>query len=323
MKTPPSETTQRPLRAVVADDERLMREQLCHRLREVCPGLEIVAEARNGREAVDLTREHAPDVVFLDIRMPGLTGIEAAREIAQLPTYAEAGDAPADWPGCEIVFVTAHDQYAIDAFEQGAVDYLLKPAERERLARTMERVRERIHQRRTASASPQGQVPGADPSGPGSPDTANHSDAPNPAAQDSDPSAPPLAIHTPALQGLLQRLAGELRLPIRPRLRWIQASSGNGLQLIPVDEVLFFMADEKYTRVRTATQEALIRKPIKELVEELDSEVFWQIHRSTVVNLRAIAKVIRDGDGRPRIRLRDCPEVLEVSRNHSGLFRGM
>lgn len=317
MKPLPSDPGPRSLRAVVADDERLMREQLCHRLREVCPGLEIVAEARNGREAVDLTREHAPDVVFLDIRMPGLTGIEAAREIAQLPTYAEAGDAPADWPGCEIVFVTAHDQYAIDAFEQGAVDYLLKPAERERLARTMDRVRERIHQRRTASASPRGQVPGADPSGPGS------SDAPNDAAQDSSPGAPPLAIHTPALQGLLQRLAGELSLPTRPRLRWIQASSGNGLQLIPVDEVLFFMADEKYTRVRTATQETLIRKPIKELVEELDSEVFWQIHRSTVVNLRAIAKVIRDGDGRPRIRLRDCPEVLEVSRNHSGLFRGM
>ena len=317
MRTLPPDSGSYPIRAVVADDERLMREQLCHRLREVCPGLEIVAEARNGREAVDLTREHAPDVVFLDIRMPGLTGIEAAREIAQLPTYAETGDTPADWPGCEIVFVTAHDQYAIDAFEQGAVDYLLKPAERERLARTMDRVRERIHQRRTASESTRGQAPGADPASPGS------SDAPNDAAQDSSPGAPPLAIHTPALQGLLQRLAGELRLPIRPRLRWIQASSGNGLQLIPVDEVLFFMADEKYTRVRTATQEALIRKPIKELVEELDSEVFWQIHRSTVVNLRAIAKVIRDGDGRPRIRLRDCPEVLEVSRNHSGLFRGM
>ena len=317
MKLLPSDPAPPPLRAVVADDERLMREQLCHRLREVCPGLEIVAEARNGREAVDLTREHAPDVVFLDIRMPGLTGIEAAREIAQLPTYAETGDTPADWPGCEIVFVTAHDQYAIDAFEQGAVDYLLKPAERERLARTMDRVRERIHQRRTASESTRGQAPGADPASPGS------SDAPTDAAQDSSPGAPPLAIHTPALQGLLQRLAGELSLPTRPRLRWIQASSGNGLQLIPVDEVLFFMADEKYTRVRTATQETLIRKPIKELVEELDSEVFWQIHRSTVVNLRAIAKVIRDGDGRPRIRLRDCPEVLEVSRNHSGLFRGM
>ena len=320
MTNPSPETSQRPLRAVVADDERLMREQLRHRLLEVCPGLEIVAEARNGREAVALTREHAPDVVFLDIRMPGLTGIEAAREIAQLPTYAETGDTPADWPGCEIVFVTAHDQYAIDAFEQGAVDYLLKPAERERLARTMGRVRERIHQRRTASASPRGQVPGADSAGTASPDVPSET---NESSPDSGPSAPLLAIHTPALQGLLQRLAGELSLPTRPRLRWIQASSGNGVQLIPVEEVLFFMADEKYTRVRTATQEALIRKPIKELVEELDSEVFWQIHRSTVVNLRAIAKVIREDDGRPRIRLRDCPEVLEVSRNHSGLFRGM
>lgn len=320
MTNPSPETSQRPLRAVVADDERLMREQLRHRLLEVCPGLEIVAEARNGREAVALTREHAPDVVFLDIRMPGLTGIEAAREIAQLPTYADAGDAHADWPGCEIVFVTAHDQYAIDAFEQGAVDYLLKPAERERLARTMDRVRERIHQRRTASASPRGQVPGADSAGTASPDVPSET---NESSPDSGPSAPLLAIHTPALQGLLQRLAGELSLPTRPRLRWIQASSGNGVQLIPVEEVLFFMADEKYTRVRTATQEALIRKPIKELVEELDSEVFWQIHRSTVVNLRAIAKVIREDDGRPRIRLRDCPEVLEVSRNHSGLFRGM
>ncbi|MFM7555535.1 MAG: LytR/AlgR family response regulator transcription factor [Verrucomicrobiota bacterium] len=317
MKTPPPDPTQRPLRAVVADDERLMREQLRHRLREVCPGLEIVAEARNGREAVDLTREHAPDVVFLDIRVPGLTGIEAAREIAQLPTYAEAGIAHADWPGCEVVFVTAHDQYAIDAFEQGAVDYLLKPAERERLARTVDRVRERIHQRRTASESGRETAAAVDPSvvGPaGHPDEAN---------QAAPPASPPLAIHTPALQGLLQGLAGELSLPTRPRLRWIQATAGNGLQLIPVEDVLFFMADEKYTRVRTAAQEALIRKPIKELVEELDSEVFWQIHRSTVVNLRAIAKVIRDGDGRPRIRLRDCPEVLEVSRNHSGLFRGM
>ena len=317
MKTTPPESAQRPLRAVVADDERLMREQLRHRLLEVCTGLEIVAEARNGREAVDLTREHAPDVVFLDIRMPGLTGIDAAREIAQLPTYAEAGADHADWPGCEIVFVTAHDQYAIDAFEQGAVDYLLKPAERERLARTLDRVRERIHQRRAASESGRAESARVDPF---ATDPAGH---PGAAGAVCPSASQPLAIHTPALQGLLQRLAGELNLPTRPRLRWIQATAGSGLQLIPVEEVLFFIADEKYTRVRTATQEALIRKPIKELVEELDSEVFWQIHRGTVVNLRAIAKVIRDGDGRPRIRLRDCPEVLEVSRNHSGLFRGM
>jgi DNA-binding LytR/AlgR family response regulator len=298
----------RGLRALLADDERLMREQLRHRLEEVCPGIEIVAEARNGREAVELTREHAPDVVFLDIRMPGLTGIEAAREIGQLPTFESILGQRADWPGCEIVFVTAYDQYAIDAFEHGAIDYILKPAERERLGRTLDRVRERIQQRRSA----QGQA----------------EDATLPASEigscpSGDSTAQPLPIHTPALLGLLQKLAGELRLPTQPRLRWIQASQGSGLQLIPVEEVLFFMSDEKYTRVRTANQETLIRKPIKELIEELDSEVFWQIHRSTVVNLRAIAKVVRESDGRPRIRLKDCAEILEVSRSHSGLFRGM
>lgn len=317
MPPPTPEPDQRPLRALLADDERLLRDQLRHRLEEVCPDLEIVAEARNGREAVDFTREHAPDVVFLDIRMPGLTGIEAAREIAQLPTFSEAGDDHADWPGCEIVFVTAHDQYAIDAFEQGAVDYLLKPAERERLGRTLARVQARILQRRATNVPPRlDRRPSADTSVSTEPGVTD-------GAMEEPSGGAPLAIHTPALQGLLRRLAGELHLPTRPRLRWIQATSGNGLQLIPIDDVLFFMADEKYTRVRTATQEALIRKPIKELVEELDSEVFWQIHRSTVVNLRAIAKVIREDDGRPRIRLRDCPEVLEVSRSHSGLFRGM
>ncbi len=301
------ETSVGIVRAVVADDERLMREHLRNRLEEVCPGIDII-EARNGREAVDLTREHAPDVVFLDIRMPGLTGIEAAREISQLPTFEDRGNGQDDWPGCEIVFVTAHDQYAIDAFEHGAIDYLLKPAERERLDRALVRVRNRILQRKMARArTPDTPCPASE-SGP---------------LQPGNPPDQPLAIHTPALQGLLQKLAGELHLSTRPRLRWIQASTGNGLQLVPVEEVLFFMADEKYTRVRTATQEVLIRKPIKELIEELDSDVFWQIHRSTIVNLRAIARIVRDSDGRPRIRLRNCEETLEVSRSHGGLFRGM
>ena len=122
---------------MVADDERLMREQLCHRLREVCPGLEIVAEARNGREAVDLTREHAPDVVFLDIRMPGLTGIEAAREIAQLPTKPATGEAPADWPGFGTVSGTAHDPYPLDPFDQRPLDHRLQPAARDAQSRTL------------------------------------------------------------------------------------------------------------------------------------------------------------------------------------------
>src|SRR3954468_7993994 len=128
------------IRAVIADDERLMREQLRARLSEVWPELEIVAEAKNGIEAVDLTQQHHPDLVFLDIRMPGMTGIDAARQIAQLPTHDEADG----WPGCEIVFITAYDQYAVEAFEQGVVDYVLKPAERERLQLTVERIKKRM-----------------------------------------------------------------------------------------------------------------------------------------------------------------------------------
>ncbi|HEV7914147.1 MAG TPA: response regulator, partial [Albitalea sp.] len=127
-------------RALIADDERLMREQLRARLAEVWPELQIVAEAKNGLEAVELTAQHQPDLVFLDIRMPGMTGVDAARQIAQLPTADDADG----WPGCEIVFITAYDQYAVEAFEQGVVDYVLKPAERERLALTVERIRKRM-----------------------------------------------------------------------------------------------------------------------------------------------------------------------------------
>ncbi len=130
-------------RALIADDERLMRDQLRARLQEVWPELEIVAEAKNGQEAVALTEQHHPDIVFLDIRMPGLTGVDAARQIAQLPTYEEADG----WPGCEIVFITAYDQYAVQAFEQGVVDYVLKPAERERLMVTVQRIRKRLADR--------------------------------------------------------------------------------------------------------------------------------------------------------------------------------
>src|SRR5687768_14807221 len=137
-------------RALIADDERLMRDQLRARLGEVWPELEIVAEAKNGLEAVELTKQHQPDLVFLDIRMPGMTGVDAARQIAQLPTLDEADG----WPGCEIVFITAYDQYAVEAFEQGVVDYVLKPAERERLTVTVERIRKRMAQRSQPDAEP-------------------------------------------------------------------------------------------------------------------------------------------------------------------------
>jgi DNA-binding LytR/AlgR family response regulator len=263
------------LRAVVADDERLMRDQLCARLAQVWPELEIVAQAKNGQEAVELVREHHPDVVFLDIRMPGMTGVEAAREIAQLPDD--------DHPLPEIVFITAYDEYAVKAFEQGATDYVLKPAEPERLRLTAQRVRARCQARR----------------------------------EGDDTQLSPQDAATP-LQQTLHRLSG----PPTP-LRWIQASVGASIQMLAVDEVLFFISDEKYTRVQTATTEALIRKPIKELVDELDPDRFWQIHRSTMVNVSAIAGVSRDFRGRQIVTVKGRPEKLEVSRSYIGLFKGM
>lgn len=266
-----------PVRCVIADDERLMREQLRARLAEVWPDLQIVAEAKNGTEAVELVAQHHPDLVFLDIRMPGLTGVDAARQIAQLPT----GD---DWDGCEIVFITAYDQYAIEAFEQGVADYVLKPAERERLQVTVERIRKRL--------------------------AAREGDAEGPAAQ--------------PLQQLLHKLATQMNPGGAPNyLRWIQATVGSAIQMIPVEEVLFFISDEKYTRVQTASIEALIRKPIKELVDELDPKMFWQIHRSTLVNANAISGVTRDLRGRQIVSVKGHPEKLEVSRSYTGLFKGM
>ena len=278
-------------RALIADDERLMREQLRARLAEAWPDLAIVGEARNGMEAVQLTESLHPDIVFLDIRMPGLTGVDAARQIAQLATHEEAAD---QWPGCEIVFITAYDQYAVEAFEQGVVDYVLKPAERERLAVTVERIRKRLDLRRRAASAP-------------------------PEASDAATDAPAPV----AMQQLLHKLAAKLNPAAPPALRWIQASVGQSIQMIPVEDVLFFISDEKYTRVQTATLEALIRKPIKELVEELDPDLFWQIHRSTLVNTRCIAGVSRDLRGRQLVAVKGRPEKLEVSRSFTGLFKGM
>ena len=271
-------------RALIADDERLLREQLRARLAEVWPELQIVAEAKNGTEALQLTEAHHPDLVFLDIRMPGMTGVEAARAIAQLPTDDDTPDA---WPGCEIVFITAYDQYAIEAFEQGVVDYVLKPAERERLLVTVERIKKRLAQRRSSDA-------------------------------ESDHDAPPAGM-----QQLLQKLATRMDPAKAPTLRWIQATVGQNIQMIPVEEVLFFISDEKYTRVQTATVEALIRKPIKELIDELDADLFWQVHRSTLVNTKYIAGVSRDLRGRQLVAVKGHSEKLEVSRSFSGLFKGM
>ena len=280
-----TDTPARP-RAVLADDERLMREQLRARLAEVWPELDIVAEAKNGLEAVDLVAQHRPDLVFLDIRMPGLTGVEAARQIAQLPPRAgHDGDKDSDDSDLppEIVFITAYDQYAVEAFEQGVADYVLKPAEAARLQLTTGRIRQRLASRGTPQEHP----------------------------------APPL-------QQLLHQLSSRLSPGQKPAyLQWIQASVGQSIQMIPVDDILFFISDEKYTRVQTAQLEALIRKPIKELVDELDPERFWQIHRSTLVNVKAIAGVSRDFRGRQIVAIKGHREQLEVSRSYAGLFKGM
>ena len=280
--------TPAPVRAVIADDERLMREQLRARLAEVWPDLQIVAEARNGLEAVELVNQHRPELVFLDIRMPGLTGVDAARQIAQME-IADDEHLP------EIVFITAYDQYAVEAFEHGVCDYVLKPAERERLQRTTQRIRDRLALREAPA-----------------PELGNSS----PSAHNTGPSPP--------LQQLLHKLAAQLNPAAAPKyLDWFPASVGQGIQMIAVAEVLFFISDEKYTRVQTPTVEALIRKPIKELIDELDPALFWQIHRSTLVNVKAIAGVTRDFRGRQIVTVRGHGEKLEVSRSYTTLFKGM
>ena len=273
-------------RAVIADDERLMRDQLRARLAQVWPALEIVAEAKNGLEAIQAVKDHQPDVIFLDIRMPGLTGVEAAKEIAQL----DLGD---ETLLPEMVFITAYDQYALDAFEQGAVDYVLKPAEPERLRVTADRLQKRLMQR---------------------------------AADDNSevaPSASTESAGAPSVQQLLHVLSAQLKGRPTQYLLWLQASVGHSIQMVSVDDVLFCVSDDKYTRVQTLKQEFLIRKPIKELVEELDPKVFWQIHRSTLVNVKAIAGVQRDERGRQEVLIKGRTDRLVVSRSASQLFRGM
>ena len=284
-------------RAVIADDERLMRDQLRARLAEAWPELHIVGEAKNGIEAVALVQEHRPDIAFLDIRMPGLTGVEAAKQIAQLPP-AEGED---DTLLPEIVFITAYDQYAVEAFEQGVVDYVLKPAERDRLALTVARLRLRLAARQNMA------------------DNGLSNEVSNELSNTATAGST-----SPTLQQLLHKLSARLSPEGKPSyLQWIQASVGQNIQMVAVDEVLFFVSDEKYTRVQTATVEALIRKPIKELVDELDPHIFWQIHRSTLVNVKAISGVTRDFRGRQIVAVKGHHQKLEVSRSYAGLFKGM
>jgi len=250
--------------AIIADDERLMRDQLRMRLEQVWPELDIVGEAKNGEEAVELVGQFKPDLTFLDIRMPGKTGMEAAREI---------GDRS------QIVFVTAYDQYAVEAFERGAVDYVLKPSEPERLKVTVERLKARLDK--------------------------------------------PGAVVNDSVTAMLSQLAEKIAAPKPKHLQWIQASIGSDLRMIPVEEILFFRSDEKYTCVQTEKFEALIRKPVRDLADELDPSLFWQIHRATLVNVNAIEGVTRDIRGRHLVLIKGRSEKLEVSRSFLHLFKQM
>ncbi|QJD98723.1 response regulator transcription factor [Massilia forsythiae] len=266
--------------AIIADDERLMRDLLRTRLGQVWPELEIVGEAKNGDEAVQLVGELQPDLTFLDIRMPGKTGMEAARDI---------GDAS------QVVFVTAYDQYAVEAFERGAIDYVLKPPEPERLKITVERLKERLQERAKSAAG--GAV--AKPDGAAN---ANLGDT---------------------VTAMLSQLAEKIAAPKPKYLQWIQASIGQDLRMIPVEDILFFRSDEKYTCVQTEKFEALIRKPVRDLAEELDPSLFWQIHRATLVNVNAIEGVTRDIRGRHLVLVKGRPDKLEVSRSFLHLFKQM
>jgi DNA-binding LytR/AlgR family response regulator len=256
--------------ALIADDEPLLRDALRRELANVWPELEVVAEARNGREAVRLFEERHPDICFLDVHMPGLSGVDAANQIGRR---------------AHLVFVTAYDHYAVQAFAQGALDYLLKPVERARLAETVSRLQERL--------------------------------------QSSRP-----AINTEQLLEQLSAQLARLQGGIKTEpLRWIRAQSGKTVRLIPIDDVDYLRADAKYTvvgwRDGGKPAEAVIRSPLKELLEQIDPEQFAQVHRSVVVNLRAIRHVKRHENETAEIHLKGRDEVLPVSRGYVHLFRQM
>ena len=278
------------VRALIVDDEPLLRTHLAHHLAQLWPELEIAGEARNGREAVDLAEQLRPDVVFLDVHMPGMNGVEAARLMG---------------PDVQIVFVTAYEQYAVAAFDQGAIDYLVKPFDADRLAESVARLRRRVAERRRP---------------------ASLGGAPGTAGEPGDGDGPAGALGgLPAadLDAVLAALAGELRrrAPTGARLQWIRASVGQMIKLIPVDEVIYFRSDEKYTLVVWVGGEALIRKSIRELLDGLEPETFIQIHRSTIVNLRFVAQVIEGPNETAEVHLKGRGETLSVSRNHVHWFR--
>jgi len=246
--------------AIIAEDEAPQRLELRSLLAALWPELQVVAECADGLAALEMLEQHRPDVAFLDIRMPGVSGLEVARAVR----------AP-----CQVIFTTAYQEYALRAFDEGAVDYLLKPVTRERLALAIERVRGRL-----ASGS--------------------HVDI------------------TSFIDLLQARLA-----PGKSGIKWITATVGNSTKMFDIDDVLFFQAREKYTRVVTAGDEGHIRTPLKELLSALDSESFWQVHRSVIVRVGAILAVEKQDDGKLHISIRGHSDVLPVSSAFQHRFRGM
>jgi DNA-binding LytR/AlgR family response regulator len=248
--------------AIIADDEDLPRKDLRRMLNELWPELEIVAECEHGTEALEAIQNYTPDIAFLDIRMPGMTGLDVAN--------ATKGR-------CHAVFTTAYDNHALEAFSAGAIDYLLKPISRERLVDAIARLKARLE----TKAAP------------------------------SD------------LTQLMQELDKRLRPQNVERIRWISASVGDTIKMFPIDKILFFTSDEKYTRVVCSDDEAHVRKPLKEIIDGLDPDVFWQIHRSVVVRADAIAKAHRDELGKVTVQLRGCKELLKVSQAYAWRFKPM
>jgi len=255
-----------PTTALIADDEPLLRERLCSLMQRLWPELQVVAQARNGREAVELFDEHAPQIVFLDVHMPGLNGVEAARSIARR---------------AEVVFVTAYEQYAVTAFEQGALDYVVKPFDETRLADTVQRLQQRL------ARSPDGEAS--------------------------------------KLDAVIDKMSAELRRRVGSGgwLQWIKASVGSTVRLIPVEQVAYLRSDEKYTLVAWEGGEALIRKSIRELADELDPERFAQVHRSVIVNLHQVSQIARGPNETAEVHLKGRNDVLPVSRSFVHVFRHM
>jgi DNA-binding LytR/AlgR family response regulator len=252
--------------AVIAEDEPILRAQLKAKLAKMWPELTIVADVGDGEAALEAIDEHRPQLAFLDIQMPEMTGVEVAKSLAANPGLH-----------CHVVFVTAFDQYAVEAFDANAVDYVLKPYSDERLLAAVNRLKQRL------------------------------ATVPAPAQN---------------LDALIAQLSARLK-PDSQRLTWIKASVGNQLRLIPIDEVLFFQSDEKYTLVATLALDTLIRTPIREILDGLDGDAFWQIHRSTIVNARAIESVSRDFRGQASVKVKGRHESLSVSRPFSHLFKQM